>query len=90
MYGSSRMKDLIENATIIYKNGTKKIFEVISITEKGVYTGFIKNINENKDVFVNNSFIPLDQIKNIIICGEKGELNILDFIKNKNVGGMKK
>ena len=83
------MKDLIENATIIYKNGTKKIFEVISITEKGVYTGFIKDSNDNKEVFVNNSFIPLDQIKNIIICDEKGELNILDFIKNKNIGGKK-
>jgi len=36
------MQNIIENATIIYKNGLKKICEAISITEKGVYTGCIK------------------------------------------------
>jgi len=82
------MKNLIENATIIYKNGNKKIFEAISISKKGVYTGFIKNSDENKHVFVNNSFIPLDQIENIFVCNKKGKLDLLN-IKNNNIGGKK-
>ena len=75
------MNDLIENATIIYKNGLKKICDAISITEKGVYTGFIKSSNENKEKFVNNSFIPLDQIKKIMIFNENGKLKNLNFEK---------
>ena len=75
------MNDLIENATIVYKNGLKKICEAISITEKGVYTGFIKSSNENKEKFVNNSFIPLDQIKKIMIFNENGKLKNLNFEK---------
>ena len=75
------MNDLIENATIVYKNGFKKICEVISITEKGVYTGFIKSSNANKEEFVNNSFIPLDQIKKIMIFNENGKLKNLNFEK---------
>ena len=73
------MNDLIENATIIYKNGLKKICDAISITEKGVYTGFIKSSNENKEEFVNNSFIPMDQIKKIMVFTENGNLKNLDF-----------
>ena len=61
------MKDIIENATIEYKNGLKKIFEAVNITEKGIYAGSIRSINEEKK-FVYNSFIPLDQIKNIVVC----------------------
>jgi hypothetical protein len=67
------MKDIIENATIEYKNGVKKIFEAVTITEKGVYVGAIRSNNEEKK-FVYNSFIPLDQIKNIITCNEKGKI----------------
>ncbi len=73
------MNDLIENATIIYKSGLKKICEAISITEKGVYTGFIRSSNENKEEFVNNSFIPMDRIKKIMVFTENGKLKNLDF-----------
>jgi hypothetical protein len=72
------MIDLIENATIVYKNGNKRIFEVISITEKGVYTGFIKS-SEDKDVFVNNSFIPVNQIRKITILGSNGKIMKINF-----------
>ena len=71
------MNDLIENATIIYKNGQKKFCDAISITEKGVYSGFIKSSN-NKE-FVNNSFIPIDQIKKILVFTENGKLKNLVF-----------
>jgi hypothetical protein len=72
------MSDLIENATIVYKNGFRRICEVISISEKGVYTGFIKS-SRNKDVFVNNSFIPTDQIRKIIILKRDGKIKNINF-----------
>ena len=72
------MKNIIENATIVYKSGFRKICEVISITEKGVYAGFIKS-SEKKEVFVNNSFIPIDQIKKIIIFKENGKFKNINF-----------
>ena len=59
------MNQVIENATIIYKNGLKKIYDAISITDKGVYTGEIKNKDKNNMEFVNHSYIPIDQIKKI-------------------------
>jgi len=64
------MPDMIENATITYKNGLKKIYEAISITKKGVYTGYIKPKNKKGEEFVNHSFIPRDQIKKITIFNE--------------------
>lgn len=67
------MKDIIENATIEYKNGLKKIFEAVNITEKGVYVGAIRSNNEDEK-FVYNSFIPSDQIRNIFVCDEKGKI----------------
>ena len=49
------MKDVIENATIIYKNGLKKIVDALSISEKGVFTGYIKS-KSDVDKFVCYSF----------------------------------
>ena len=72
------MNDLIKNATIIYKNGFRRICDVISINEKGVYIGFIKS-SEGKDVFVNNSFIPVDQIKKIIVFKRNGRFRNINF-----------
>ena len=61
------MKDILENVTIIYKNGLREIFNAISIVNRGVYTGQIKKINNNDIEFVNHSFIPKDQIDRILI-----------------------
>ena len=72
------MDNLIENATIVYKNGFRKICEVISITDKGVYTGFMKSLGL-KDVFVNNSFIPVDQIRKIIVFNNNGKIKSITF-----------
>ena len=72
------MNDLIENVTIVYKNGFRRLCEVISITENGVYTGFIKS-SSKKDVFVNNSFIPNDQIRKIIILKRDGKIKNINF-----------
>ena len=68
------MQNIIENATVVYKNGLKKICEAISMTEKGVYIGYIKPKNENDEEFVNHSFVPKDQIQNILFFSENGKL----------------
>jgi len=73
------MPDMIENATITYKNGLKKIYEAISITKKGVYTGYIKPKNKKGEEFVNHSFIPRDQIKKITIFNEHGKSKNIDL-----------
>jgi hypothetical protein len=70
------MEKIIENATIIYKNGLRRIFNAISIQNKGVYIGFIKN-NNYRTHFINHSFIPIDQIKKIVFFNDKG--------KNENI-----
>jgi hypothetical protein len=74
------MENIIENATIFYKNGLKKIYDVISIQNKGIYIGFIKNNNGRKK-FVNHSFIPNDRIKKIVFLNNKGNLENI-FLSN--------
>jgi len=73
------MQVLIENATIIYKNGLKKIYEVISITEKGVYIGEIKSINDNRESFIHHGFIPKNQIQQIMVVTEKGKVRDIEL-----------
>jgi hypothetical protein len=77
------MEDIIENATIIYKNGLKKSYDAISITDKGVYAGHIKNKDGME--FVNHSFIPIDQIKKISFF-DSNENKDIDFetLKRRN------
>ena len=76
------MQVFAENATIIYTNGLKKICEVISITEKGVYTGEIKSIDENREGFIHHSYIPKNQIQKIMVVTEKGKVRDIDFKKS--------
>ncbi len=71
------MQNIIENATIFYKNGLKEIYDAISIIDKGVYTGRIKSINKN-DEFIHHEFIPKDQIQKIIFL-KKGKTKLIDF-----------
>jgi hypothetical protein len=75
------MKNIIENATIIYKNGLRKIVDALSITKKGIYIGKIKLNNDSKDEFFNYSFIPRNQIKKINFLNERGE-SIDVFLEN--------
>jgi hypothetical protein len=74
------MEKKIENATIFYKNGLKKICDLISIQNKGVYICFIKNNNGRKN-FVNHSFIPNDRIRKIVFLNNKGNLENI-FLSN--------
>jgi hypothetical protein len=75
------MQGLVENATIIYKNGLKEICEAISITEKGVYTGQIQSLNGTRETFIHQSFIPKDQIQKIMVVNKKGKVQDIDFKK---------
>jgi hypothetical protein len=78
------MKDIIENVTIIYKDGGKKICDAISITEKGIYTGYIKLNSNNGDNFIDSGFIPLKYIEEILFISKDGKL------KKRKIGGKKK
>jgi hypothetical protein len=51
---------ILKNVTIFYTDGKKDFFEVIKISENGVFTGRIINNN-----FVNGGFIPKISIKHI-------------------------
>ena len=75
------MRKIIENATIIYKNGSKEICDAISVTKNGVYTGHIKHIHKNRKAFVNHSFIPKDQIQQILFLNEFGASKNIDVKK---------
>ena len=73
------MKNIVENATIIHKNGLKKVYDAIQITNKGVYTGSIIIKNEGGEVFEDYGFIPLDQIQKITIFDEYGKSKDIDI-----------
>ena len=68
------MKKIIENATILYKNGLKQIYDAIYITKKGIYTGHIITKKEDGEEFEDYGFIPTDQIERITICNEYGKI----------------
>ena len=78
------MRDIIENVTIIYKDGLKKICDAISITEKGVYTGYIKSNKDNCVDFIDSGFIPIEYIEEILFISKDGKL------KKRKMGGKKK
>ena len=78
-----KMKNIIKNATIIYKSGIKKICDTISITEMGVYIGRLESKKEINHNFVNYGFIPKNQIQKIIFFDKNGKSKFIDFKKTK-------
>lgn len=77
--GRKNMKDIIEDVTILYRDGSKKLYEAISVKKHGIYTGYIKHSNGIKNKFVNQIFIPKIKIKKITICKEDGRLKEIIF-----------
>ncbi len=73
------MKQIIENATILHKNGVKQIYDAICITKKGIYTGCIIATYEEGDMFEDHGFIPRDQIQKIMVFDEDGKLKDIDI-----------
>ena len=77
------MQNIIENATIIQKNGGKKIYDAIQIMANGVYTGVFRSEKNHQSIFVHHSFIPKDQIQKIVFFDGSGKLIDIDFKKMK-------
>jgi hypothetical protein len=75
------MKNIIKNATIVYKNGIKKICDTISITEMGIYVGRLESKKEVNQNFVNYVFIPKNQIQKVIFFDKDGNSKAIDFKK---------
>ena len=73
------MKNIVENATILYKNGLKQLCDAICITKKGIYTGRIIKKSEKEGVFDDHGFIPRDQIEKIIVLNEHGKAKDIDI-----------
>lgn len=75
------MESIIKNGTIIFKNGLKKSFEVISLTKTGVFTGYFQQSNKNHKEFIDQGFIPKDQIEKIFVFNSHSRLEEIDFKK---------
>jgi len=73
------MKKIIENATILQKNGVKQICDAIQITKKGIYTGHIITTAGEGVVFEDHGFIPRDQIERVTICNDHGKVKDIDL-----------
>lgn len=82
------MEKIIENATIVYKNGLRKIVDALSITQNGIYIGRIDPKKEKNEKFVNHSFIPKNQIQKIQFFDSTNKLQDIDF-KTEDKGGKK-
>ena len=74
-----RMESIIENAWIIQKNGVKKLYDAIRITDRGIYTGELQQTNHAHQIFKEHSFIPRDQIKKIMIINKEGKVRDIDL-----------
>ena len=80
--GYYEMKNIIEDATIIYKTGFKEIYDAIYIIDSGVYTGEIKSIDKNIE-FIQKKFIPKDQIEKIVFLNKNRKLKNIYFENNR-------
>ena len=73
------MKNVIENATVIHKNGLRQIYDAIQITKKGIYIGRIILKMEEREEFEDHGFIPRGQIQKITVCNKYGQLRDIDL-----------
>ena len=69
------MEKIIENATIIYKNGKKEFYNAISVKENGIFIGDIK--------FINHGYIPNNKIQKLIFLNRDGKSINFDLKKVK-------
>ena len=78
------MNKIVENVTIYFKNGERECYNAISFRKEGICTGIIVDNSDNDVKFIEQGYIPLDQIDKITYLSENDELRILDFLgKNK-------
>ena len=72
-------KNILENAIVTYVNGEKEIFDAIMITDKGVYTGFIRLNKDHCEEFIDDGLISKENIQKIIVLDKKGISKDIDF-----------
>ena len=73
------MNEIVENVTIYFKNGERECFNAISLRKKGVCTGNIVNNSDNGIKFIEQNYIPLNQIEKITFLLDNDELKTLDL-----------
>ncbi|MFE3845529.1 hypothetical protein ACFL1L_01540 [Thermoplasmatota archaeon] len=76
------MEKILENVTIYFKNGERECYCAISFRKKGICTGFITNDTDNNLKFIEQGYIPLDQIDKITYSTEDDELKIFNLLEN--------
>jgi hypothetical protein len=76
---SSDSTRIYHNAIITYDDGRKGLFDAISITDKGVYTGTIRLGKGQSEEFIDDGLISKDHIKQIRILYNNGTTVDLDF-----------
>jgi hypothetical protein len=73
------MENILQDATIVQKNGLKQLFDAIVITKKGIYTGVLIIRDKGDEKFEEHGFIPKNQIEKITVFNRKrGQIDI-DF-----------
>ena len=76
------MNKILENVTIYFKNGERECYSAISFRIKGICTGLITNDTDNNLKFIEQGYIPLDQIEKITYSTEDDELKIFNLLEN--------
>jgi hypothetical protein len=79
MNKSLKKDNLYKNAIITYNNGEKEIFDAIVISDKGIYTGFIRLNKDHSEEFVDDGLISKENIQKIIVLGKEGITKNIDF-----------
>jgi hypothetical protein len=84
MNNSLDKNNIYRNVIITLNSGEKEIFDAITITDKGIYTGIIKKKKNQDEEFIDDGLISKENIKKIIVFGEDGNSQNIDF---KNLRG---
>ena len=70
--------NIYKNAIITYYNGEKELFDAISITNKGIYTGVIRKKNQCEE-FIDDGLISKENIKRIIVLDKEGKSHYISL-----------
>ena len=72
-------KNILKNAIVTYNSGEKEIFEAIMISDKVIYTGFIKLNKKFEEKFIDDGLISKENIQNIIVLDNDSKSQIIEF-----------
>jgi len=63
--GLSESKKLLKNASVVYSDGNREVFEAIQVTDRGIIIGRFYTEENGREEFVSFGFIPWSSIKQI-------------------------